>query len=378
VCLSDERTNIFKLKEERMSKLFESFKLREITFRNRIWVSPMCQYSSENGMPTDWHLVHLGSRAVGGAGLVIVEATAVSPEGRISPTDSGIWSDAHAEAFKRITKFIKEQGAVAGIQLAHAGRKASTAAPWDGGKKVDESNGGWEVVAPSAIAFAGDYPQPREMIKAGIEKATTDFVQAAKRAVAAGFETIEIHAAHGYLFHEFLSSLSNKRSDEYGGSLENRMRFPLEVVRAVRQAVPPNLPVFVRISATDWTDNGWDLLQSIEFCKKLKEAGIDLIDVSTGGNLLDAKIPVAPGYQVSFAKEIRAQAAVPTAAVGMITEPRQAEEILEKGEADAILLAREFLRDPYFPFRAAQELGGAVDVPKQYGRAIDIRKAKTA
>jgi 2,4-dienoyl-CoA reductase-like NADH-dependent reductase (Old Yellow Enzyme family) len=358
-----------------MSKLFEKLKLRGIEFRNRIWVSPMCQYSSENGMPTDWHLVHLGSRAVGGAGLVIMEATAVSPEGRISPSDAGIWSDEHAEAYRRITKFIREQGAVAGIQIAHAGRKASTAEPWNGGKIVDEGYGGWETVAPSAEAFAGDYPQPREMTKEDIEQATEDFVAAAKRAVEAGFETIEIHAAHGYLFHEFLSPLSNKRADEYGGSLENRMRFPLEVSRQVRAAVPENLPVFVRISATDWTDGGWDLEQSIEFCRRLKEIGIDLIDVSTGGNVPNAKIPVAPGYQVSFAAEIRRQVGIATAAVGMITEPQQAENILLKGEADAVLLAREFLREPYFPFRAARELGGAVDVPKQYGRAIEIESA---
>ena len=358
-----------------MSKLFERLKLREIEFRNRIWVSPMCQYSSEDGMPNDWHLVHLGSRAVGGAGLVFMEATAVSPEGRISPSDAGIWSDGHAEAYKRITRFIKEQGAIAGIQIAHAGRKASTAEPWNGGKIVDEGYGGWETVAPSAIAFADDYPQPREVSKEDIEKATEDFVAAARRSVEAGFETIEIHAAHGYLFHEFLSPLSNKRADEYGGNLENRMRFPLEVSRLVREVVPENLPVFVRISATDWTDGGWDLQQSIEFCRRLKELGIDLIDVSTGGNVPDAKIPVAPAYQVPFAAKIRRQVGIATAAVGMITEPRQAENILLKGEADAILLAREFLREPYFPFRAARELSGRVDVPKQYGRAIEIESA---
>jgi 2,4-dienoyl-CoA reductase-like NADH-dependent reductase (Old Yellow Enzyme family) len=358
-----------------MSKLFERLKLREIEFRNRLWVSPMCQYSSENGMPTDWHLVHLGSRAVGGAALVIMEATAVSPAGRISPSDAGIWSDEHADAYRRITKFIKEQGAIAGIQIAHAGRKASTTEPWNGDRKVDEATGGWEAVAPSAIAFKENYPMPREMSKADIEQATNDFVAAAKRALDAGFEVIEIHAAHGYLFHEFLSPLSNKRIDEYGGGLENRMRFPLEVARRVRETVPENLPVFVRISATDWTDGGWDLQQSVEFCKQLKEIGIDLIDVSTGGNVPSAKIPVAPGYQVSFAAEIRKQAGIATAAVGMITEPQQAEEILLKSEADAVLLAREFLRDPYFPFRAARELGGRVDVPKQYGRAIEIESA---
>ncbi|MEP6903465.1 MAG: NADH:flavin oxidoreductase/NADH oxidase [Actinomycetota bacterium] len=361
-----------------MSKLFEKYKLREIEFRNRIWVSPMCQYSSENGMPTDWHLVHLGSRAVGGAGLVIQEATAVSPEGRISPSDAGIWSDAHREAYRRITKFIKSQGAIAGIQLAHAGRKASTGEPWNGGKKVDEKDGGWETIAPSAIAFSDDYPLPREMTAEDIEKATNDFVAAARRAVEAGFEVIEIHAAHGYLFHEFLSPLSNKRTDEYGGSLVNRMRFLVETSKKVRQTVPESMPVFVRISATDWTDGGWDLEQSIALCRELKKIGIDLIDVSTGGNVLNASIPVAPNYQVSFAAEIRKQVSIATGAVGMITDAKQAEEILQNGESDAILIAREFLRDAYFPFTAAKELGGEVDVPKQYGRAIDLRKAKSA
>ena len=360
------------------SKLFEKYKIRGIEFRNRIWVSPMCQYSSEDGMPTDWHLVHLGSRAVGGAGLVIQEATAISSEGRISPSDAGIWSDAHSEAYKKITKFIKENGAIAGIQLAHAGRKASTGEPWNGGVKVDETNGGWETVAPSAIAFSDDYPLPREMNLEDIEKVKNDFVAAAKRSVEAGFEVIEIHAAHGYLFHEFLSPLSNKRVDNYGGSLENRMRILLETAKKVREAVNENLPVFVRISATDWTENGWDLEQSIELCKALKEIGIDLIDVSTGGNVPDAKIPVAPNYQVSFAAEIRKKVSIATGAVGMITEANQAEEILQSGEADAILMAREFLRDPYFPFTAAKELGGKVDVPKQYGRAIDLRKGKSA
>jgi 2,4-dienoyl-CoA reductase-like NADH-dependent reductase (Old Yellow Enzyme family) len=362
-----------------MNKLFEKLSLRGIEFRNRIWVSPMCQYSSTDGMPTDWHLVHLGSRAVGGAGLVIMEATAVSPEGRISPSDAGIWSDNHAEAYKKITKFIKDQGAVAGIQIAHAGRKASTGEPWNGGKKVEESDGGWETIAPSSIAFSPDYPMPREMTKSEIEKTTADFVAAAKRSVEAGFEVIEIHAAHGYLFHEFLSPISNTRADEYGGSLENRMRFLLEASEKIREVVPENLPVFVRISATDWTENGWDLEQSIELCKQLKKLGIDLIDVSTGGNVLDAKIPVAPNYQVPFAAEIRKQVGIPTGAVGLITEANQAEAILQNGEADAVLIAREFLRDAYFPFTAAQELGEAIDyIPKQYGRAIDLRKAKSA
>jgi 2,4-dienoyl-CoA reductase-like NADH-dependent reductase (Old Yellow Enzyme family) len=362
-----------------MSKLFDKFRLREIEFRNRLWVSPMCQYSSEDGMPTDWHLVHLGSRAVGGAGLVMVEATAVSPEGRISPQDSGIWSDEHAARFVRITKFIREQGAVAGIQLAHAGRKASTAPPWEGRNKVDESEGGWQTIAPTTQKFAADYPQPRAMGAADFAKVRDDFAAAARRSVEAGFEVVEIHAAHGYLLHEFLSPLSNRRTDEYGGTLENRMRFPLEIAHLVRAAVPAHLPVFVRISATDWTDGGWDLEQSIEFCRRLKEIGIDLVDVSSGGNVPDAKIEVRPSYQVPFAGAIRQQAAIPTGAVGLIIEPQQAEEILQKGEADAILMARGVLRDPYFPFKAAQELGAEIDyVPKQYGRAIDVRKAKSA
>ena len=360
-----------------MSKLFEKYKLRNIEFRNRIWVSPMCQYSSDDGLPTDWHLVHLGSRAVGGAGLVIVEATAVSPEGRISPQDSGIWSDAHTEKFKRITKFIKEQGAVAGIQIAHAGRKASTASPWEGGKLLSENEGGWETVAPTAEKFAENYSMPREMDQADFEKVRNDFVAAAKRSVEANFEVIEIHAAHGYLMHEFLSPLSNKRTDEYGGSLENRLRFPLEVAEKVREAVPENLPVFVRISASDWTEGGWDIEQSVEFCKKLKNLGIDLIDVSSGGNVPNAKIEIGAGYQVPFAAQIRKQAEIPTGAVGLITEPRQAEEILQNGAADAVLLAREFLRDPYFPFTAAKELDAEIDyIPKQYGRAIALETAQ--
>jgi 2,4-dienoyl-CoA reductase-like NADH-dependent reductase (Old Yellow Enzyme family) len=361
-----------------MSKIFEPLKIREVTFGNRLWVSPMCQYSSEDGMPTDWHLVHLGSRAVGGAGLVVMEATAVSPEGRISPQDAGIWSDAHAEAYKRITKFIRENGSVAGIQIAHAGRKASTAAPWNGGKKVVEAQGGWQTIAPSAIAFAEDYPSPREMNAADIEKAISDFVAAATRALDAGFEVIEIHAAHGYLLHEFISPLSNQRTDEYGGSFENRIRFPLEAIRKVRAVVPERLPVFVRISATDWTEGGWDLEQSVEFCTQLKEIGVDLIDCSTGGNVPRAQIPVAPNYQVPFAAEIRRRTGILTAAVGMITEPQQAEEILQRGDADAVMIARQFLREPYFPFRAARELGAEISVPKQYGRAIEIRAAKGA
>jgi 2,4-dienoyl-CoA reductase-like NADH-dependent reductase (Old Yellow Enzyme family) len=353
-----------------MGKLFETLTLREVTFRNRIWVSPMCQYSSEDGFPTDWHLVHLGTRAVGGAGLVMVEATAVSPEGRISPQDSGIWSDEHAESFKRITAFIRSQGAVPGIQIAHAGRKASTAVPWMGGKEIEIGDGGWETVAPSAVKFHEDYPLPREMTAADIEKVVEDFISAARRSVDAGFDVIEIHAAHGYLLHEFLSPLSNKRTDEYGGNFENRTRLPLIIARAVRNAVPEKLPVFVRISATDWAEGGWDLAQSVEFCKLLKETGIDLIDCSSGGLVPYAKIQVGSNYQVPFAAEIRLKAGIATAAVGLITEPVQAEDILQKGEADAVMIARQFLREPYFTFRAARELGAQVDPPVQYGRAI--------
>ena len=361
-----------------MSKLFEELKLREVSFLNRIWISPMCQYSSENGFPTDWHLVHLGSRAVGGAGAVIFEATAVSPEGRISPADSGIWLDEHIPAFKRIADFVKGQGSVSGIQLAHAGRKASTTPPWDGGLKVDIVDGGWEVVAPSPIAFSGDFPQPRDMDEGDIRKVIEDFGVAARRAVEAGFQLIEVHAAHGYLLHEFLSPLSNLRTDEYGGSLENRMRLSLEVAGRVREVVPESIPVFVRISATDWVEGGWDIDQSVELCSRLKEIGIDLIDVSSGGLVPNAKIAIGPGYQVPFAKEIRARARIKTGAVGLITEPQQAEQILRDGDADAVLIARESLRDPYFPFRAAGELGAAADVPKQYARAISITKSKTA
>jgi 2,4-dienoyl-CoA reductase-like NADH-dependent reductase (Old Yellow Enzyme family) len=360
-----------------MSQLLSELKIAGVTFPNRLWVSPMCQYSSIDGMPTDWHLVHLGSRAVGGAGLVMVEATAVSPEGRISPEDSGIWSDDHAKAFKRITSFIKEHGSVAGIQLAHAGRKASTYASWNGSGKVDVADGGWETVAPSAIRFDETFPEPREMNADDMRKVIADFVAAAQRSVDAGFEVIEVHAAHGYLLNEFLSPLSNQRTDEFGGDLENRMRFPLAVAAAVRETVPAILPVFVRISATDWVEGGWDVEQSIELCKRLSEIGIDLIDVSSGGLVPDAKIAVGPGYQVPFAEAIRTGAGIMTAAVGMITGPQQAEDILQNNQADAIFVAREFLRDPYMAFRAAKELGGDVRVPKQYGRAIDLRKVKS-
>jgi 2,4-dienoyl-CoA reductase-like NADH-dependent reductase (Old Yellow Enzyme family) len=354
-----------------MSKLFSPLTLRKITFRNRAWVSPMCQYSSDDGMPTDWHLVHLGSRAVGGAGMVMVEATAVSPEGRISPKDSGIWSDAHAEAFKRIARFIREQGASPAIQLAHAGRKASTQVSWEGHSAVPPEEGGWEPIAPTSERFATDYPQPREMTVADIARVVEEFIAATRRSLVAGFEVVEIHSAHGYLLHEFLSPLSNHRTDEYGGALENRMRLPLRVAAAVREAFPPSLPVFMRISATDWVEGGWDLSQSIELCGRLKEIGIDLIDCSSGGNVPKAKIPVQPGYQVPFAQEIRKQVGIATGAVGLITDPLQAEEIVSTGMADAVLLARQMLRDPYWPLHAARKLGVDLPWPKQYERAKD-------
>ena len=354
-----------------MSKLFSTYKLRDLEFKNRVFVSPMCQYSSRDGMPTDWHLVHLGSRAVGGAGLVTVEATAVSPEGRISPADSGIWSDAHAEAFKSIARFIKEQNSIPAIQLAHAGRKASTDVPWRGGKGLKESEGGWQTLAPTAVPFADDYPLPREMTLDQIKETIKQFADAARRSLDAGFEVVEIHMAHGYLLHEFLSPLSNLRQDEYGGSFAARTRFPLQVAEAVRDVWPASLPLFVRISATDWAEGGWDLPQSIEFSRQLKLRGVDLIDCSSGGLIPNVKIPVGPGYQVPFAAEIRKDAEVATAAVGMISEAKQAEEIIAGEKADVVFLARAMLRDPYWALHAARELGVDVAWPIQYGRAKD-------
>ncbi len=352
-----------------MSELFKPLTIRGVTFRNRIWVSPMCQYSSEEGMPSDWHLVHLGSRAVGGAGLVMVEATGVSAEGRISPKDSGLWTDAHAAAFKPITDFIRGAGAAPAIQLAHAGRKASTRIPWDRAspQTVPRQGGGWEPIAPSPLKFADDYPSPREMTAKDITWVAHEFVDAALRAEEAGFEVIELHAAHGYLFHEFLSPLSNQRSDEYGGSFGNRSRFLLDTARKVRAAFAG--PLFVRISATDYTEGGWDLPQSIALAKQLKAIGVDLIDVSSGGNVATAKVPLGPGYQVAFSKAIRAEAQIPTSAVGLITEPAQAEAIVAGGEADAVMLARAELRDPYWALHAATALGVEVEWPVQYARA---------
>ncbi|OGX85676.1 NADH:flavin oxidoreductase/NADH oxidase [Hymenobacter glacialis] len=351
-----------------MPKLFEPLALRGITLKNRIAVSPMCQYSSVDGFATDWHLVHLGGRAVGGAGLIISEAAAVSPEGRISPEDLGIWKDEHVPMLQRITAFLLAQGSVPGIQLAHAGRKASTYSPWTGEGAVPESAGGWPVVGPSAVAFADNYPQPTALDAAGIQKVIADFRAAAVRALAAGFQVVELHAAHGYLLHEFLSPLSNLRTDEYGGSFENRIRLLLEVTAATREVWPENLPLLVRISATDWTEGGWNPDEAVQLASILKTRGVDLIDCSTGGNVPKAPIPVGPGYQVEFAGRIREEAGIMTGAVGLITTPAEAEAILANGQADLVLLAREFLREPYFPLLAAHELGVEMPWPAQYER----------
>jgi len=354
-----------------VSQLFSPIALRDVTVRNRVWVSPMCQYSAVDGLPDDWHLVHLGSFARGGAGLVFTEATAVVPEGRISPADTGIWNDEQQQAWARIVSFLHGQGATAGIQLAHAGRKASSQAPWVGRGAVADEDGGWEPVGPSPVAFPG-LRDPRELDGAGIRRVVTAFGDAAERAVEAGFDVLEIHAAHGYLLHEFLSPLSNLRDDEYGGSFDNRVRLLLEVVGEIRGRVATGVPVVVRISATDWLDDGWTAEDSVRLAPLLAEAGVDLLDVSTGGNAL-ADIPVEPGYQVPFALRIRKEAGVPTGAVGMITEPKQAEEIVADGSADVVLLARALLRDPHWALRAAHDLGvevgHGVDWPPQYLRA---------
>lgn len=352
-----------------MANLFTPFKLRETNFKNRIFVAPMCQYSAEGGIPNHWHLVNYGSRAVGGASLVIVEATAVCPEGRITPRCTGLWSDAHTEAFRPITEFIRQQGAVPGIQIAHAGRKASCDAPWNGGKYLPIGAGGWHTVAPSAIPFTPAHGIPHALSHDEIDSIVDKFSDAAHRALAAGFEVAEVHCAHGYLLNEFLSPLSNQREDEYGGSLENRCRLPLRIARTIRELWPQQWPVFVRISATDWVEGGWDLQQSVQFAKSLKEIGIDLIDCSTGGLVANAKIPVAPGFQIPFAEGIRHEAGIATGAVGLITDASQAEHILAAGQADAVLLARELLRDPYWPLHAARELGVDVKWPDQYLRA---------
>jgi 2,4-dienoyl-CoA reductase-like NADH-dependent reductase (Old Yellow Enzyme family) len=353
-----------------MPHLFDPLKIRDIQFANRVFVSPMCEYSSTDGYASDWHFVHLGSRAVGGAGLVMTEATAVLPEGRISPQDLGIWKDDHIKALARIVRFIHEQGSVAGMQLAHAGRKASTYRPWEGNGEIAEEAGGWtNVVAPSAVPFAENYPMPHALSVDGIQEVIDAFAAAARRACEAGLRVIEIHAAHGYLIHEFLSPLSNQRTDAYGGPFENRTRILREVVDAVRGVWPEGAPLFVRISATDWVEGGWDLPQSVELCRELKKLGADLIDCSSGGNVASAKIPVGPGYQTPFAEQIRREARIMTGAVGMITSPSQAENIVSAGQADAVMLARELLRDPYWPLRAARELGQPTSWPEQYLRA---------
>jgi 2,4-dienoyl-CoA reductase-like NADH-dependent reductase (Old Yellow Enzyme family) len=350
--------------------------IRGIVLRNRIVMSPMCQYSSIDGLANDWHLVHLGSRAAGGIGLVFVEATAVTSQGRISPADMGIWGDEHIEPLARIARFLKEQGAAAGIQLAHAGRKASCQPPWQGGASLMRAEaGGWSVVGPSPLAFNEGDPIPQELDERGIAGIIDAFEAAARRALAAGFQVIELHAAHGYLLHEFLSPLSNQRTDQYGGSLENRMRLPLDVVRRIRATIPDSLPLFVRISATDWAEGGWDLDQSVEFARHAKLFGADLIDVSSGGLVPKARIPVAPGYQVPLARRIRDEAQVKTGAVGLITEPDHANELVTGGDADLVFIGRELLRDPYWALKVQQSLGDEPSWPIPYGYAVK-RRAK--
>lgn len=353
-----------------MAHLFSPLKIKNIELKNRIVVSPMCQYSSNDGFANDWHLVHLGSKAVGGAALIITEATAVSPEGRISSADLGIYKDEHITKLKQITDFIEAQGSVAGIQLSHAGRKASHVVPWNGGKQIpsDQPNG-WKTAGPSPIPFSEVEEAPIELDKAGIEKIKADFKAAAKRAIAAGFKVIELHGAHGYLLHEFLSPVSNKRTDEYGGSFENRIRLLKEVIETVQEVWPKENLLFVRISATEWTDGGWTVDDSVTLVKILKSSGVDLIDCSTGGNIPNVKIPLKQGYQVEFSEKVRKESGILTGAVGLITTPFQADEIIQEGEADLIFLAREMLRDPHFPLRAAHELGHEIKWPLQYERA---------
>ena len=355
-----------------MPHLFDPLTIKGITLRNRIGVSPMCQYSSEDGLANDWHLVHLGSRAVGGAALVIAEATAVAPEGRITPADAGIWSDQHMEPLAKINRFIKHHGAVPGIQIAHAGRKASAARPWEGGDHLDEQAGGWTPVAPSEIAFGDGLDKiPHALTIEEVSQVKQNFVDATRRSLAAGYEWLELHSAHGYLSHEFLSPLTNHRIDQYGGSFENRIRFLMETVVATRAVWPDHLPFTVRLSCTDWVEGGWDIEQSVELSRQLKSAGVDLIDCSSGGAVPHVKVPVGPGYQVPFAEKIRKDAGIATAAVGMINEARLADDIIQTGKADLVFMARELLRDPYWPLHAAVTLGQrkAVPAPNQYARA---------
>ena len=349
--------------------LFQELKIRDVMLRNRIAVSPMCQYSSTDGFATDWHLVHLGSRAVGGAGLILAEATAVLPEGRISAHDLGLWKDEQIAPLARITRFVREQQTVPGIQLAHAGRKGSVERPWEGTGWIPEPRGGWKPVGPSAIPFDEKYATPSALDEKGIQAIVQAFADAARRSREAGFQLIEIHGAHGYLIHEFLSPLANRRTDAYGGSFDNRTRLAREVVTAVRREWPENLPLFVRISATDWAEGGWDLEQSVELAKQLGALGVDLLDCSSGGQIAGARMPVGPGYQVPFAQAIRQRAGILTGAVGLITSPEQAEAILRDGKADLVLMAREFLRNPYWPLDAARAAGYPLAWPAQYLRA---------
>jgi len=353
-----------------MPDVFTPLTIRGVTFRNRIAVSPMCEYSSHDGFANDWHLVHLGSRAVGGAGLVITEATAVEPRGRISPADLGIYRDEHVEMLARIVRFMREHGAVPGIQLAHAGRKASTRVPWESGGVIPESEGGWPTVAPSAIPFRPGEPAPVELTGSEIRGIVEAFAAAARRALAAGFQLVEIHAAHGYLIDEFLSPLSNHRTDEYGGGFDGRIRFALEVARAVRAVWPDSLPLCMRISAIDWVEDGWQIEDSVELARRLRPLGVDLIDCSSGGVVPHAKVQAGPAYQTPFAERIRRESGILTGAVGMITEPHQADAIVRAAQADIVLMAREFLRDPYWPLHAAKALGVPAQFPKQYARAF--------
>ena len=348
-----------------MSSLFDPLTIRGVTFPNRIWVSPMCQYSAIDGVATSWHDVHIGSFATGGTGLIMMEASGVVPEGRISTACLGIWNEAQTERLKPIVSFAHSMGTKIGIQLAHAGRKASCLPPWSDHPMASKAEGGWDCVAPSAISFGGKYPVPKELTVAEIKTLVKSFADSAKRAVMAGFDLVEIHAAHGYLIHQFLSPISNKRNDEYGGSFENRIRFFIEITEAVRKAIPDAMPLFARISASDWLEDGWTIDESVELCKLLKSVGVDLIDVSSGGTSSGAPVPVGPGYQVPFAERIRRESNIFTCAVGLITEAHQANEVVESGRADAVMMAREFLRNPRWPLQAARELNAEVSWPNQ-------------